>query len=60
MDLGGGSSSSNGKWQLGKFKKKKKKKKMDLVQLTRKTPLPHPNVDYVFFLTIVLSFFSNL
>ena len=34
---------------------------MDLVQLTRKPPPapPPPNVDYVFFLTIVLSFFSN-
>ena len=32
---------------------------MDLVQLTGKPPLPPPNVDYVFFLTIVLSFFSN-
>ena len=47
---------------LREVKKKRKKKKnilMDIVQLTWKPPLPPPNVDYVFFLTIVLSFFSN-
>ena len=32
---------------------------MDLVQLTWKPPLPLLKMDYVFFLTIVLSFFSN-
>ena len=37
-----------------------KKKWMDLVQLTWNPPPPAPlKMDYVFFLTIVLSFFSN-
>ena len=58
IDQGQGRGLGSSDITLGKFKKQKQKNIwMDLVQLTWNPP--PPNVDYVFFLTIVLSFFSN-